>query len=29
MAAVSKGQAAAPIGKPLQAADVHWPPLKK
>ncbi len=26
MAAVSKGQAAAPIGKPLQASDVAWPP---
>ncbi|NVO05700.1 MAG: penicillin-binding protein 2 [Rhodoferax sp.] len=26
MAAVSKGQAAAPIGKPLQASEVPWPP---
>jgi penicillin-binding protein 2 len=26
MAAVSKGQAAAPIGKPLLASEVPWPP---
>jgi penicillin-binding protein 2 len=28
MAAVSKGQAAAPIGKPRAVADVPWPPAK-
>jgi penicillin-binding protein 2 len=28
MAAVSKGQAAAPIGKPRLIAEVPWPPLK-
>ncbi len=26
MAAVQKGQASAPIGKPLSAADIPWPP---
>ena len=29
MAAVSKGQAAAPIGKPLLASDVPWPPVPR
>jgi penicillin-binding protein 2 len=28
MAAVRKGQAAAPIGKPLAVADVPWPPVR-
>ena len=29
MAAVSKGQAAAPIGKPLLASEVPWPPAAR
>jgi len=29
LAAVSKGQAATPIGKPRNAADVAWPPKGK
>jgi penicillin-binding protein 2 len=29
MAAVSKGQAAAPIGKPLLASEVPWPPTAR
>jgi len=28
LAAVKKGQAATPIGKPRQAADVAWPPAR-
>jgi penicillin-binding protein 2 len=28
LAAVSKGQATAPIGKPRAAADIPWPPVK-
>jgi penicillin-binding protein 2 len=29
LAAVSKGQATAPIGKPRQAKDVNWPPVPR